>query len=373
MKLPNRPPDITIDTPQGPFGKYVEETDDGRHIAYSFRGDPDGAPIFFFHGSPGSSIGPLPRATRCWRDRTFLVSIDRPGYGDSDPLPGRNIADGVRDVERIADRLEIGRFAVAGRSGGGQYTIGCVALLGERISSAACLAGLAPGVQEYDHTNGEVVTPDNAEKFKAALIDPVSLKENLEDHARALAYNRSALLAFLEADLHSGDKKALQFTSFRSLTEHAQADGMKHGAQGWLDDILAAKKHEPGYSIRGNPHFAHVPVFLWTGDKDNFSLPSNSEQMKYMIPRARLIVGKGAHFTAGTILPDMLCLQRKLYFRQLEAFQSNSPLPSADDFIQEQDNLKLEGRLIDIPQTINHYPSWYESPNQAEPVIKLWP
>lgn len=92
---------------------------DGRRLAYAEYGAANGIPVFLFHGLPGSRLSwgllpnnPFPKGLR-------LIAPDRPGYGGSDPKPGRSLLDWVDDVVELADALAIDRFAVLGVSGGG--------------------------------------------------------------------------------------------------------------------------------------------------------------------------------------------------------------------------------------------------------------
>ncbi|NEE56132.1 alpha/beta hydrolase, partial [Streptomyces sp. SID8455] len=79
-------------------------------------------------GSP-----PAPLFPAAERLSVRWVSYDRPGYGGSSPLPGRDIASAAADVRAIADALAIGRFAVLGHSGGGPHALACGALLPDRV------------------------------------------------------------------------------------------------------------------------------------------------------------------------------------------------------------------------------------------------
>ncbi|HEX6698469.1 MAG TPA: alpha/beta fold hydrolase [Solirubrobacteraceae bacterium] len=45
------------------------------------------------------------------------LAVSRPGFGRSDPCPGRRIADFPADVEHLADRLGLARFAAAAAEG----------------------------------------------------------------------------------------------------------------------------------------------------------------------------------------------------------------------------------------------------------------
>lgn len=92
-------------------------TRDGRALTYAQHGDPAGRPVFVMHGTPGSRIGPIPRASRLYPQGVRLIAYDRPGYGGSDRLPGRAVGHAASDVVELADALKIERFAVVGRSG----------------------------------------------------------------------------------------------------------------------------------------------------------------------------------------------------------------------------------------------------------------
>ena len=78
---------------------------DGRHLGYAEYGDPQGMPLLFFHGTPGSRlrlshIGPLARDVG-----VRVLAPERPGFGLSAFQPKRTLLDWVQDVEVLADRL----------------------------------------------------------------------------------------------------------------------------------------------------------------------------------------------------------------------------------------------------------------------------
>ena len=90
---------------------------DGRTLAWCEWGAPSGPVVLAFHGSPGSRVWwPGEAETRAAGVR--LVTVDRPGYGGSDPLPGRRIVDWAADVADLNELWGIDRFGVVGWSGG---------------------------------------------------------------------------------------------------------------------------------------------------------------------------------------------------------------------------------------------------------------
>lgn len=86
---------------------------DGRKLAYTEWGLPDGKPVMYFHGTPGSRIWcPDEEATSTAGVR--LIIPDRPGIGRSDPLEGRTLADLPKDVAALADSLDISSLPSSG-------------------------------------------------------------------------------------------------------------------------------------------------------------------------------------------------------------------------------------------------------------------
>ena len=117
---------------------------DGRQLGYATYGREDHWPILFFHGIPGSRhtahLAGLVGSAQAAR----VISLERPGYGLSDPLPGRQITDWPADVEAAADVLGLERFSLIGYSGGGPFSLATAAALGDRVASIAVVSGMGP-------------------------------------------------------------------------------------------------------------------------------------------------------------------------------------------------------------------------------------
>jgi pimeloyl-ACP methyl ester carboxylesterase len=118
--------------------------DDGREVGYADVGDPDGTPLFVFHGFPSSRVfGALFDAVG--RERGVRVlAPERPGLGVSTPDPDRALTDWPGDVAAVADALDVETFSVLGISGGGPYSAVTAALLPGRVERAGIACGVAP-------------------------------------------------------------------------------------------------------------------------------------------------------------------------------------------------------------------------------------
>ncbi|CAK9149222.1 unnamed protein product [Ilex paraguariensis] len=70
----------------------------------------------------------------------YIVSFDRPGYGESDPDPKRTLSSIALDIEELADQLDLGsKFYVIGFSMGGQLIWGCQKYIPHRLAGAALI------------------------------------------------------------------------------------------------------------------------------------------------------------------------------------------------------------------------------------------
>ena len=134
--------------------------------------------MIYFHGSPGGRLMTTAPFEQVESSGVRLISYDRPSYGQSTGRPGRTVVDCVDDVTAIVDALEIGRFAVAGASGGGPHALAVAALLPDRVTAVATLCGLGPMAEsEFDHWVG--MLPSREAELRVFFDDPALFRSNL--------------------------------------------------------------------------------------------------------------------------------------------------------------------------------------------------
>ncbi len=90
-------------------------------ISYAEYGDKEGYPLLINHGLIASITDDY-LFERLIRLGVHLVSIARPGYGESSPYVMRNIAEWADIVSVVIDELNISRFDVLGMSSGAPYS-----------------------------------------------------------------------------------------------------------------------------------------------------------------------------------------------------------------------------------------------------------
>jgi len=264
-------------------------------------GDPDGKPVFLLHGTPGSRIGPHPRSAVLHRLGVRLIAFDRPGYGESDRLEGRRVADAAADVQTIADAYGLRKFAVVGRSGGGPHALACAALLPERTTKAAVLVSLAPrSADGLDWLDG--MARSNVLEFTAASNGYAGIAAHTKAVADAIRADPASLIASIQAELPDPDKRVVADRGIRSMLVETFTEAMRTSDYGWIDDALAFCSPW-GF----DPTCVTVPVLLWHGANDVFSPASHARWLADRIPNATVIVQAGAaHFGALDVLPDIL-------------------------------------------------------------------
>ncbi|GAB7039500.1 alpha/beta hydrolase [Catenuloplanes niger JCM 9533] len=140
-------------------------TGDGRTLHAYDRGTGTRV-VMWHHGTPNIGTPPRPLFEAADRLGVRLIGYDRPGYGGSTALPGRDVASAARDAAAVADALGVAEFAVLGHSGGGPHALACAALLPGRVTAAATVAGLAP---RRDETWFDGMGPAGVAGLRAAI------------------------------------------------------------------------------------------------------------------------------------------------------------------------------------------------------------
>lgn len=119
----------------------------GRHLGWAEYGAPNGTPILYYHGLPGSRLEASRYHTLALSLSARIISIDRPGIGLSSPCPGRTVLSWADDVAHLVQHLGLESYAVMGVSGGGPYALSCAAAAGLPSSGLKCvmvICGLGP-------------------------------------------------------------------------------------------------------------------------------------------------------------------------------------------------------------------------------------
>jgi pimeloyl-ACP methyl ester carboxylesterase len=237
---------------------------DGRILRIAEGGAPDGVPVIKLEGTPVSRLISAAESADAATRGVRLITYDRPGYGGSARLAGRNVADCAADVRAIAGALGITRLGVWGISGGGPHALACAGLLRGLVPAVGVIASPAPyGVPGGTWLDGR--GEGNVAEFRAAVEGESALRPLLDQWRADLTPASSAEVAQSLASLLSPADLAAYDGAYG---EHAAASlqaAIAPGVDGWLDDDLAFVG-DWGFGLSQN----QTPVLLLHGAEDWF-------------------------------------------------------------------------------------------------------
>ena len=259
---------------------------DGRVLARYEFGDPAGVPCIYVPGTPESGL-----AGGCYHAAAAAagvrwISVDKPGYGHSDPLPNRKLLDWPADVTALADHLNLDRFAIAGESGGGPHALAVSYVLAERLTTTILLASMGPGEEKWVRQG---MRWSNVLIFWVVANAPWLTRPPLA--ALAFLMRRpdrfATLLSRTVANLPAADRRAAADPEY-AIRHEAELDAYRQGSRPAAEEMR----------IFGRPwgfRLADVksPVQLWHGT-DDVNVPfAVAEAMLAELPDAT------GHFLTG--------------------------------------------------------------------------
>ncbi|MGD8828332.1 MAG: alpha/beta hydrolase [Gammaproteobacteria bacterium] len=269
---------------------YTITLKDGRQLGFCEYGRPDGIPLMLFHGTPGSRIMPG-LAKAAWVDEFGLrvITPERPGFGQSDPAPGRTIAAWATDVEELADSLGLDRYHVAGGSGGGPYALACAIGSAQRVLSATLISSGGPP-EVMRTTKG--MQFGNRVVFFGARYAPFFIRFLFAQMAKSIKKRPEKVLTKMVAHLAKTNESMRGDGAGKGLLKMLQ-EAYRQGGDGVYRDIRLV-----GRDWGLNLSTLRVPVFLWHGIEDDLVPVSTGRSLAELIP------GCEAHFIpeAGHLL-----------------------------------------------------------------------
>jgi pimeloyl-ACP methyl ester carboxylesterase len=264
---------------------------DGRAVGFRQWGDPDGSPVIFVHGSPGSSVwspDPHQAATRALGVR--LITVDRPGFGRSDVRTGLTVGGWTSDVAELADGLGLDRFGIVGVSAGGSWVAACAALIPERLTGvgiASSRALAAYNVRERPQAVEELSDDDRQEFELVRGLGPEEAAKRLaadyEEWTRGVLEHPEALMG--RDQTPDGDR---WFFDDRTQVELLLEGFREFARPGPLGNAWQSVAILQPWDFRLVD--ISIPVHLWHGEQDPIVPLASQQFAAETIPHSRLTI-----------------------------------------------------------------------------------
>ncbi len=280
---------------------------DGRKLAYGVYGDPEGVPLLFFHGTPGTNILAKMAENEARKYGFRLIAPDRPGLGGSTFQPHRKLYHFAEDIRELLDQLQIDKIGIVAISGGSPYAFQCAHDLPDRIAFIASLSGwVSYGRPEARRV--KISKPFRAFHWCTKYCEPAfHIIGGLL--LRFLCKAPEKAVQHFIADLPQADQKILENARYRKIL---QEDLQNAFVQGWQGAAQEGKVQfsAPAFALKD----VRQPVLLLHGTVDNIAPYGFVEILRDNLPQVvdfRTSEG-GGHFCALNELDWVFDSLRKL-------------------------------------------------------------
>ncbi len=261
---------------------------DGRILGYAQYGDPNGKPIFYFHGFPGSRLEASYFHETALENQYRIIAIDRPGMGLSSPHKHRTIISWAADVEEFVNALQIERFSVIGHSGGAPYVAACAYKIPDRLIGAAIISGMAPLERPESRRNMGA-----GQKFVAWLLNIMPwLSSVMMWLTRTMLRNPDKMILQMVESLPDVDQAFFKDIDQRKAIIDSTLEAFRNGIAGPSDEMKLLFKSW-GFELEKIKY----PIKIWHGTLDSQSPISHAKLYVNTVAGAKLniIENEGHH------------------------------------------------------------------------------
>ncbi len=265
---------------------------DGRVVAWTEHGTPEGLPLLRLPGTPGSRYS-FPADRRPWAERGLrVIIVERPGFGASTRLPGRGFAEHADDLAAVLDHVGIDRVPAYGGSGAAPHLLGFAARHPDRFSAGTVVDGAAPMTEE--EVRGEI---------EANAIGDLLARSGATDALRDLLTRaRDEVLAdpvdgfrALMTDAPAADQEVMAEHAWQVGFMRGLVEALTLGVDGWMDEVLAINGDWGDIDLDA----VTGSVTWWHSLGDRNCPISAARRLVARLPRARFVTWDGAGHLAG--------------------------------------------------------------------------
>lgn len=289
--------EIPTDNPSlAPAVEYILRDGKRRVALHYLARHETGRTVVLCHAAPGAaSFDPEPEQTRV-RNIT-LLAVDRPGYGQSDPMPAQewaSVSSAADDLAAALERTARGPVGVAGWSAGGRVALALAARRPDLVDRIVVLGTPAPN----EHVPW--IPPEQQAGLESL--------RGLEPHeaAAALSQQFAAFTPLITSVADSlgllggsdADSALLATPGVRERLIHMLEAAFAQNNIGLASDVAGYSLQPWGFA----PEAVQAKTLLLYGSRDPVAGPAHGRWWQKHLPHARLEVVPGAgHLLIVTI------------------------------------------------------------------------
>jgi pimeloyl-ACP methyl ester carboxylesterase len=255
---------------------------DGRELAWCEYGVPDGQPVIYCHGIPGSRIDWRAISGAAEKTGVRLITPDRPGFGRSTPeRQPRTYAGWARDLARLADEVGVERFGIVAYSAGAPYALAAAASLGGRVSRLALVSGVAPS-EMPNHVKG--TGPTDQVMLRLVPRAPWLARALVKMTIKGTVKNPDRSGRQLNRDFSApADRELLDSNDYRRFFVEVFLEATRNGPAGIVEDFAVWAR--PSQLTLSE---IDTPAKLWHGADDRTMPSTHSRWIASQLPAAEL-------------------------------------------------------------------------------------
>jgi pimeloyl-ACP methyl ester carboxylesterase len=167
-------------------------------------------------------------------DGVQLITFDRPGYGDSDPVANRTVRDTAPDVRALLDHLDVPRARLVAWSGGCPFAAATAFELGtERVEALTLVSG--PGPLDEVPGGWDALADYYRPTAAMARVDADRATRAIVRHMRPFIDDPKTILG----GGRGPDGDVMSDPDARGMLEAQVAAAVRQGAAGIATDLIA--------------------------------------------------------------------------------------------------------------------------------------
>ncbi len=292
------------------FAEHKLQVSDIHTLHIEECGNPDGQPVLWCHGGPGSGIAPV-HGRQFDPDHYRIILFDQRGSGKSVPFTDireNTTQDLMSDMEKIREKLGIERWIVSGRSWGTTLAVAYAQAYPDRVKGLF-LAAMFLCDKAANHwlfqEGASRVFPKAWSEFESLV--PKEKRGAMMDAYREMMFGDDEKLGVEAARRWGLWEAATVFVVPPDETTQSYFDPTTTLALGRLECHYLRQGGflEEGQLLRDAGKIAHIPTKIVHGQFDMNCLLENAWRMHKALPNSELIVvPQGGHATNDPVTID---------------------------------------------------------------------